>query len=315
MPKLTPEELHLKRSLAAKKAAQTLKLHELADPEFHERMQVIRLSNIAKGRRLQQRQREMNPEEYHKMASARSKKAAETVRRRRAEDPGYNMIYLEKQRQGRIKAKETKQRRKDEDEYWRKQREDRLAEIARQKEEDIQREEDEEFERWVDENPTVIEGGINEPKDQLETSEDVPTYEPEPELDLPRESDNIISTLESILNSAINVNTASYLRDAMYDSINEQDGETYDEQITNFILSIYAQKDELISLATEVAFEPSDQDNLVDAAESFLALINGGTPDFPLSAGLEECVSEDIPFNNRKATRAKTGYNQYRRKY
>ena len=313
MPKLTPQELHLKRSLAAKKAAQTLKLHELADPEFHERMQTIRLSNLAKGLRLQKRQREMNPEEYHKMASARSKKAAETVRRLRAEDPGYNMAYLEKQRIGREKAKWTREAKKEEEKLRQREEEedDRLYEKLGQTEQ----EKDVAFEGWLDENPTIIDGNIDDQKDQPETPEPPPTYEPEPESELPRESDNIIATLESILNSAINVNTASYLRDAMYDSINEQDGETYDEQITNFILSIYAQKDELISLATEVAFEPSDQDNLVDAAESFLALINGGTPDFPLSAGLEECVSEDIPFNNRKATRAKTGYYQWRRKY
>lgn len=313
MPKLTPQELHLKRSLAAKKAAQTLKLHELADPEFHERMQTIRLSNLAKGLRLQKRQREMNPEEYHKMASARSKKAAETVRRLRAEDPGYNMAYLEKQRIGREKAKWTREAKKEEEKLRQREEEedDRLYEKLGQTEQ----EKDVAFEVWLDENPTIIEGNIDDQKDQLDTPEPPPAYEPEPESELPHESDNIIATLESILNSAINVNTASYLRDAMYDSINEQDGETYDEQITNFILSIYAQKDELISLATEVAFEPSDQDNLVDAAESFLALINGGTPDFPLSAGLEECVSEDIPFNNRKATRAKTGYYQWRRKY
>ena len=314
MPKLTPEELHLKRSLAAKKAAQTLKAHELADPEFHERMQTIRLSNLAKGLRLQKRQRELNPEEYHKMASARSKKAAETVRRRRAEDPGYNMAYLEKQRIGREKAKWTREAKKEEEKRRQREEEeddyyDWLYEERKQKEEleDFKKEAEKEAEDRTQEEPP------SEPY-TYEPGED---YTPDQETYdfLPHESDNIISTLESILNSAVNVNTASYLRDAMYDSINEQDGETYDEQITNFILSIYAQKDELISLATEVAFEPSDQDNLIDAAESFLALINGGTPDFPLSAGLEECVSEDIPFNNRKATRAKTGYYQWRRKY
>ena len=314
MAKLTPQELHLKRSLAAKKAAQTLKLHELADPEFHERMQTIRLSNLAKGLRLQKRQREMNPEEYHKMASARSKKAAETVRRLRAEDPGYNMAYLEKQRIGREKAKWTREAKKEEERRRQREQEeddyyDWLYEERKQKEEleEYKKEAEEDWEKLRQQHALDELEAMNEERRKQE--------EPEPESELPRESDNIISTLESILNSAVNVNTASYLRDAMYDIINEQEGETYDEQITNFILSIYAQKDELISLATEVAFEPSDQDNLIDAAQSFLSLISGGTPDFVSSAGLEECVSEDIPFNNRKATRAKTGYYQWRRKY
>ena len=314
MPKLTPEALHFKRSLAAKKAAQTLKARELADPEFHERMQVIRLSNLAKGRRLQQRRREMNPEEYHKMASARSKKAAETVRKRRAEDPGYNMIYLEKQRIGREKAKWTRIAKKDEEERLRQQRALDELEAWRKEREEARKEE----EKLLEESRERIREQEEEQKQydsETHEPEEEPDYEPEEPTSLPRESDNIISTLESILNSAINVNTASYLRDAMNDAINEQEGETYDEQITNFILSIYAQKDELISLATEVAFEPSDQDNLIDAAQSFLALLNGGTPDFISSAGLEECVSEDIPFNNRKSTRPKTGYYQWRRKY
>ena len=220
MPKLTPEELHLKRSLAAKKAAQTLKARELADPEFHERMQVIRLSNLAKGRRLQQRRREMNPEEYHKMASARSKKAAETVRKRRAEDPGYNMIYLEKQRIGREKAKWTREAKKEEERQKQREQEendyyDWLYEERKQKEAEKEAEE-----RRQEEPPSEPYTYELEEEPKYEPEEDyTPDYESPDSL--PRESDNIISPLESILNSAINVNTASYLRDAMNDAIND----------------------------------------------------------------------------------------------
>lgn len=342
MAKLTPEELHLKRSEAAKRAAQTLKKREAQDAEFHARMQAIRLANLSKGRITQQKLRERNPEEYRRRASERAKKAAETVRKRRAQDAEYNLRYLESHRKATERIKEINRQRaeskrqeeerirqENEELYDRLRQEHALEELRRQREE--REEELRELERKQKELEEEIRKREEEQKEEPEEQDSYDSLfdyteeqeEEQEEFDseayeearqeygdeadvrdyLPTEAGSIINTLQSILAAAVNVNTAHYLLDLMEDEINNMDGETREEQEVNFAERIKNSSDELITAATDVAFEPSDQDKLYNNAVFFADLIAGGNNQGFVDQSIREMASLDIPFNNSKSKR------------
>ena len=336
MAKLTPEELHLRRSEAAKRAAQTLKQREAQDAEFHARMQAIRLANLSKGRITQQKLRQQNPEEYRRRASERAKKAAETVRRKRAENPEYNRRYLESHRQAteRIKQinkwraeskrEEEERIRRESEEYYeklrqeheleelrrrRQEREEELKELERQQkelEEEIRkREEENQIEEVQDTYDTLFD--YTEPEEEEQEEFDSEAYEEArqeygDEADvrdyLPTEAGAIIYTLQTILSAGINANTSRYLLDMMEDEIDSMDGETREEQEANFAQRIKNSSDALITAATDVAFEPSDQKKLYNNAVFFADLISGGNNEGFVDQSLREMASMDIPFDN-----------------
>ena len=329
MAKLTPEELHLKRSEAAKRAAQTLKQREAQDAEFHARMQAIRLANLSKGRMTQQRMRQERPEEYRRRASERAKKAAETVRRRRAENPEYNRRYLESHRQAterirRINEQRAESRRRQEEREQQTAIEDALEELRRQREEreeelreleqkqkeieDILRKREEEKQVEQDQEPYDSLFDYTEPEEEEQEEFDTEAYEEArqeygDEADvrdyLPTEAGSIIDTLKTILSSAVNVNTAHYLLDLLEDEIDSMDGETREEQEAEFAERIKNSSDELITAATDVAFEPSDQEQLYNNAVFFADLISGGNNEGFTEISIREMASMDIPFNNK----------------
>lgn len=329
MAKLTPEELHLRRSEAAKRAAQTLKQREAQDAEFHARMQAIRLANLSKGRITQQKLRQQNPQEYRRRASERAKKAAETVRRKRAESAEYNERYLESHRQAterirRINEQRAESKRKEEEYYEKLRQEHALEELRRQREEreeelkelerkqkeleeELKRREEEQKEEQ-DQEPYDTLFDYTEPEEEEQEEFDTEAYEEArqeygDEADvrdyLPTEAGSIIDTLKTILSSAVNVNTAHYLLDMMEDEIDSMDGETREEQEANFAERIKNSSDELITAATDVAFEPSDQEQLYNNAVFFADLISGGNNEGFAELSIREMASMDIPFNNK----------------
>lgn len=335
MAKLTPEELHLKRSEAAKRAAQTLKQREAQDAEFHARMQAIRLANLSKGRMTQQRLRQERPEEYRRRASERAKKAAETVRRKRAENPEYNRRYLESHRQAterirrineqraEIRRKEEERRRDEEEnnyydwlyeEQQKKEELEKLKEEAEREAEERRKQEQEkqEEEELKDQEPYDSLFDYTEPEEEEQEEFDTEAYEEArqeygDEADvrdyLPTEAGSIIDTLKTILSAGINVNTSHYLLDMMEDEINFMDGETREEQEANFAQRIKSASDSLITAATDVAFEPSDQAKLYNNAVFFADLISGGNNEGFSDTSIREMASLDIPFDNSKSNR------------
>lgn len=80
-PKKTPEELHEIRKRAAKKAAQTRKQQEQADPELAKKRKEQRVENLRKGIETMKEKEDNDPqyaERMKEMRSKRAKKASET---------------------------------------------------------------------------------------------------------------------------------------------------------------------------------------------------------------------------------------------
>lgn len=119
--KLSPEQLRTIRSNAAKKAAQTRKQRELADPEYARRMREIRIENLRKARETMKRK--MQDPEYRKRMEEvwkeRARKSAETRKRKAEQDKEYARQQRETSLKNLEKAREAKHKKKEEQPYFR----------------------------------------------------------------------------------------------------------------------------------------------------------------------------------------------------
>ena len=290
---LTPEELRLKRSQAAKKAAETLKKREAEDAEFHERMQAIRLANLARGRAKQKvlndakkTDSSRTPKTLRETPKKKYKGHEDTTRKPKIEPPQIDepIIDIEEEPKDENDTDETFPTKTEEPEIP-----ETLDSLSY---EDFTEEDFYEDER---EEPIFDAEGYADAREEYGDEANIRDY-------LPTQTDLIIDVLEAILNASINPSTADFLLQLMNDCIDETDGETAEEQRTNFAKMIASSSDALIDAATAVAYEPSDQENLYHNAYDMAQLLTAGSMTFGLGTGLEEAVVTDIPYNNKRHT-------------
>ncbi len=113
--KLTEEELHKKRSEAAKKSAQTRKEREATDIEYAKRVQEQRRKALEKAREARRKWEEEHPEEAYAQRSKAAKKAAETRKRREQEDAEYKKRMDDIRKKALEKAREAKRKKRDQE--------------------------------------------------------------------------------------------------------------------------------------------------------------------------------------------------------
>lgn len=267
--KLSDEELHKIRSLAAKKAAKSRAEHEARDPEFRARMQAIRRRNLEKARETVRKWEQEHPEEAKKRAKLRAKKAAESRKQHELEDPKFARKMREIRKKNIEKAREKRE------------------------ENDILRKEGKLPSEPTKPRKTSTPKGERKPK-QTKTEEPEPEDTTIPEEPYyPQEGEILLANLFEKINGATNKGIAGLLLELLEDELS-LDSDALLQRLAE------ADKNEALEQVQSACYESSgasngDMPTPVTSAKALAYLITGGNVPPSFDERLEQASRQDFP--------------------
>lgn len=267
--KLSDEELHRIRSLAAKKAAKSRAEHEARDPEFRARMQAIRRRNLEKAREAVRKWEQEHPEEAKKRAKLRAKKAAESRKQHELEDPE----FARKMREIRKKNIEKVREKREENDRLRK--EGKLpSEPAKPR------------------KPSTSKGE-RKPKQPKTEEPEAETPPPPEEPYYPQEGEILLANLYEKINGATNRAIGRLLLDVIEDELSI-DPDALLQRLAE------ADKNEALEQTQSACYESSGAPNgdvptPINSAKQLALLITGGNLPPSFDERLDEAAREDFP--------------------
>lgn len=267
--KLSDEELHRIRSLAAKKAAKSRAEHEARDPEFRARMQAIRRRNLEKAREAVRKWEQEHPEEAKKRAKLRAKKAAESRKQHELEDPEFARKMREIRKQNIEKARE------------KREENERLREEGKLPAEPTKP------------RKTSTSKGEQKPK-QPKTEEPEAETPPTPEQPYyPEEGEVLLANLFDKINGATNRAIGRLLLEVLEDELN-LDPDALLQRLAE------ADKNETLEQTQSAFYESSgvangDVPEPANSAKQLALMITGGNLPPSFDERLDEAAREDFP--------------------